>query len=91
LFQCETYGEGASICLHLGFAKNVQLYACTCSECGATTLRPAPEKMEEFRQWYHIEGGVGVILVRGVNWKRLFLHKEDKYGSYCRDHLWLNR
>ncbi len=51
LFQYETYGEGTSICLHLGFAKNVQLYACTCSECGAPTLRPAPEKMEEFRQW----------------------------------------
>lgn len=26
------------------------LYACVCLACGATTLRPAPEKMEEIRQ-----------------------------------------
>jgi hypothetical protein len=50
LFQYET-DHGGTIYLHVGFGKNAQLFASTCLVCGATTLRPSPEKMEEIRAW----------------------------------------
>ena len=43
---------GETIFIHVkNFIPAVQLYACTCLQCGATTLRPAPHRMEEIRQW----------------------------------------
>ena len=42
--------EQESICIVAGFAKGALLYACTCLECGAITLRPAPNRMEAIRQ-----------------------------------------
>jgi len=43
--------ERDSCYLYAGFGKMTKLYACTCLACGTTTLRPAPEKMEQIRQW----------------------------------------
>ncbi len=43
------YKEGIDIVLSP--TSVVPLYACTCLECGATTLRPAPHRMETIRQW----------------------------------------
>ncbi|HEY0754557.1 MAG TPA: hypothetical protein VGD98_11380 [Ktedonobacteraceae bacterium] len=43
--------ERESIYLNAGSGKLTRLYACTCLACGTATLRPAPEKMQEIRQW----------------------------------------
>jgi hypothetical protein len=36
--------------IHVSISKQAQLSACTCLTCGATTLRPAPHRMEEIHQ-----------------------------------------
>jgi len=45
----------ASSDLYVNISKQARLYACTCLRCGATTLRPAPHRMEEIRQWAETE------------------------------------
>ena len=46
LLQYET-DRGESVYLHISFGKDVMLYASICLTCGATTLRPSPNKMGE--------------------------------------------
>ena len=41
--------------INVNLSKQARLYACTCLTCGATTLRPAPHRMEEIRQWAKTE------------------------------------
>jgi rRNA maturation protein Nop10 len=50
VFEYRTQGN-RYIYLHVGFDKNVRLYAYTCLTCGGTTLHPAPDYMEQFRLW----------------------------------------
>ncbi len=50
LFECKTT-RGDRTYLHVGFGKNVGLYAYTCLTCGGTTLHPAPDQMQKLRQW----------------------------------------
>jgi hypothetical protein len=50
-FRLASY-QGAGLMIFAGFfsGKNTALYACTCLECGMTTLRPAPGRMPVIRQ-----------------------------------------
>ena len=64
-FQLRNEGVGIFADLGKGVWKSTRksawLHACTCLQCGATTLRPAPDQMETIREWGRTQEPFGLF------------------------------